>query len=417
MNMHLSRELSRKNAGARVDDHMEMKSVMDALKARDAEITAFASKATEEIKNLGAMSSETKSALEKLATSGAELQERLLSVEQKLARRTFGGGEVKSLGHQLTDSEEFKALQTRGAGTARMNLKASTITSATTDSAGSAGDLIVPQRQPGIIQPPVRELTIRDLLLPGTTSSNAIEFVQETGFTNAAAPVAEGATKPQSDLQFELKTTNVRTIAHWFAASKQVLSDVPLLMSYINTRAIFGLKLVEETQLLRGTGTGQNILGLIPQAADFMQSTLSKALDTKIDTIRRAILQVRLAEYKPTFVVLNPIDWADIETAKDADGRYIWVNVQIGGTMTMWRLAVIETTAVEPGEFLVGATMGAQVFDREESAVEVSTDHADFFIKNLVAIRAEERLALAVNRPECFVHGYFDIGASPSLNG
>lgn len=340
-----------------------------------------------------------------------------MAVEQKLSRRSFGSEPAKSIGEQLTETDDFKALQSKGRGTARLNLKAATITSATTDAAGSAGDLIRPDRAHGILMPAVRELTIRDLLLPGRTSSNAIEFMQETGFTNNAAPVAEGDVKPQSDLKFELITTNVRTIAHWFAASKQVLSDVPMLMSYINGRATFGLKYVEENQLLAGDGTGQNLHGIIPQATDFSQSTLSNSItDTRIDTIRRASLQVRNAEYRPTFVVLNPNDWAAIELTKDVDSRYIWVQVQAGGTMQLWRLAVVETTAITSGEFLVGATMGAQVFDREDAAVEVSTDHDDYFVRNLVAIRAEERLALAVNRPESFVHGYFDLGASPPLN-
>lgn len=412
-----AREFSRKNAGARADDAVEFKAVMDALKARDAEIKSFADKATAEIKANGQMATETKAALEKLSTDGAGLQDRLLQVEQKLSRRSFDAPEVKSLGAQFTESDDFKVLQAKGRGTARMNLKATNITSLTTDAAGSVGDGIRPDRAPGIIMPAERALTIRDLLLPGRTSSNAIEFVKEEGFNNAAAPVAEGATKPQSDLQFSLITANVRTIAHWFAASKQVLSDIPMLMSYIDTRARYGLKYVEEEQLLTGDGTGQNLHGLIPQATDFSQSTLSDAAtDTRIDTIRRACLQVRIAEYRPSFVVLHPTDWAAIELTKDGDGRYIFVNVQVGATMQIWRLAVVETTAITAGEFLVGATMGAQVFDREDAAVEVSTDHDDFFIKNLVAIRAEERLALTVNRPESFVHGYFDLGSSPSLN-
>ncbi|WP_292454661.1 phage major capsid protein [Mesorhizobium sp.] len=389
---------------------------MDALKARDTEIQTFATKASEEIKTHGKVLDETRAALTKLSTDGASLQDRLLQVEQKLSRRSFSDLPAKSIGEQLTETDDFKALQSKGRGTARLNLKAATITSATTDAAGSAGDLIRPDRAPGIITPAVRELTIRDLLLPGRTSSNAIEFMQETGFTNNAAPVAEGAAKPQSDLKFELITTNVRTIAHWFAASKQVLADVPMLMSYINGRATFGLKYVEEAQLLAGDGTGQNLHGVIPQATAFSQANSNGTLDTRIDTIRRASLQVRNAEYRPTFVVLNPNDWAEIELTKDGENRYIWIQVQTGGTMQLWRLAVVETTAISTGEFLVGATMGAQVFDREDAAVEVSTDHDDFFVRNLVAIRAEERLALAVNRPESFVHGYFDLASSPPLN-
>ena len=421
MTMHYDRgEFRRKNAGERADDKLELKSVMDALKARDEQIKAFAEKATAEIKDTGKMAAETKAALEKITTEGTELQERMIAVEQKLARRPGGNGPSgKSIAEQMIESEDFKALQTRERGTARLAIKTgATITSATTDAAGSAGDAIRPDRAPGVIAAPDRELTIRDLLMPGRTSSNAIEFVKETGFTNNAGTVAENPDnpKPKSDIQFELVSTNVRTIAHWFAASKQVLSDIPMLMSYINGRAMFGLKFEEEEQLLRGDGQGQNLLGILPQSTLFKQSEFSKPDDTMIDTIRRASLQVRLAEYRPTFVVMHPTDWCDIELTKDDDKRYIEVSIRHGGEMRLWRLNVVDTTAMDPGQFLVGASMGGQVFDREDAAVEVSTEHADFFTKNLIAIRAEERLALAVNRPECFVRGYFGLGDSPSYN-
>jgi HK97 family phage major capsid protein len=298
-----------RKAAERVDAHVEMKSVMDALKARDAEITAFATKASEEIKSLGAMSTETKSALEKLSTSGAELQERLLNVEQKLSRRTFGEPEKKSPGQQFTESEDFKTLASKGRGTARMSLKANVLTSLTTDAAGSVGDAIRPDRLPGIVMPAERELTIRDLLLPGRTASTSVEYVEETGFTNAAATVAETGARAQSDLKFELRTANVKTIAHWMAASKNVLKDIPMLQSYIDTRMRYGLKQEEEDQLLAGDGTGNNIKGLLEFAPLFNQTLYTNpATDTAIDTIRRASLQVRVAELKPTFVVLNPLD-------------------------------------------------------------------------------------------------------------
>lgn len=413
MNMHnQNREFSRKNAGARSDDAREFTEVMDALRSRDAEIKTFAEKANAEIKATGQMATETKSALEKLSADGASISDRLQTVEQKMSRRSFGQSTEKSVSERFTESDDFKALAAKGRGTARLNLK-TTITSA----AGSGGDLIIPDRRPEIIQPAERELTIRDLLLPGRTASNSIEHIVELGFTNASATVAEGALKPESGLTFDMVTTPVRTIAHWIPASKQVLADVPMLMSYIDTRLRFGLKYREEEQLIRGDGAGQNIKGLLEYAIPFREATLSKAGDTALDTIRRGVLQVRLAEYRPTFIVLNPIDWADLELSKDAEGRYLFVNVQVGATMQIWRLTVIETTAMGQGEFLIGATMGAQIFDREDAAVEVSTEHADFFVRNLVAIRAEERLALAVNRPESFVFGQFELNAVGTING
>jgi len=402
-------EQSRMQRKERSDDQLELKSVMEALDKRDAEIKTFAEKASEEIKQHGKILDDTKTVLDGLVKSGLGLQDRLQEVEQKLARR-FSSNDpagAKSVGEQFSETDDLKALAEKGRGIARMNLKAVTnITSATTGT-GGVGVAIEPTRVPGIITAPERQFTIRDLIMPGRTGSNAIEFVQESGFQNMAAMVAEGTAKPQSDLSFELKTTTVKTIAHWFRASKQVLADIPLLQSYINGRAIYGLKYKEEEQLIAGDGTGQNLLGLIPQATAF-DDGLRKAGDTKIDTLRRAILQVRIAEYRASAIALNPIDWADIELQKDDNGSYIWVNVQEGGTQRMWRLPVVDTNAVPEGEFLVGAmNIAAQVFDREDAAVEVSTEDGDNFRNNMVTIRAEERLALAVYRPESFVHGEF----------
>ncbi|ASA14202.1 phage major capsid protein [Pseudomonas aeruginosa] len=402
-------EQNRMHRKERADDQLELKGVMEALSQRDAEIKAFAEKASQEIKDHGRILEETKTVLEGLSASGLKFQDRLQDLEQKLARRFSANdpSDAKSLGEQFTEDDDFKALAEKGRGVARLRVKAVTnITSATTGT-GGVGVAIQPDRVPGIIAGPDRPFTIRDLIMPGRTGSNAIEFVQESGFQNMAAPVAETLSKPQSDLSFELKTTTVKTIAHWFRASKQVLADIPLLQSYINGRAIYGLKYVEENQILAGDGTGQNLLGLIPQATAF-NDALRKAGDTKIDTLRRAILQVRIAEYRASAIALNPIDWADLELSKDSTGQYIWVNVQDGGQQRMWRLPVIDTNAVPEGEFLVGAfNIAAQVFDREDANVEVSTEDGDNFTKNMVTIRAEERLALAVYRPESFIHGEF----------
>src|SRR5690606_2890047 len=138
--------------------------------------------------------------------------------------------EVGGCGDPLVNSEAFKALDSAGAGRGSIRVQAerADITSAdTTVGAGrSAGTSLVPgARVPGIIAPPNRQLTIRDLLAPGQTSSNSVEYVKETGFTNNARPVTEGETKPQSELTFNLYTTPVRTIAHIFKASRQIMDD------------------------------------------------------------------------------------------------------------------------------------------------------------------------------------------------
>ena len=336
-------------------------------------------------------------------------------VEKKLARGGGGGEDQrqKSLGEQFVESEGFKAFEASGfaksARGADLQVKA-TLTSATTDAAGSVGDAINQTRLPGVQALPQRRLTVVDLLSPGQMDGNTLEYVKETGFTNGAGMVAEGGTKPESDIKLDLVTTTAKVIAHWMKASKQVLSDVSQLRSMIDERLLYGLRLKKEDQVLNGDGTGQNLLGIIAQATAYaLPSGITAPSGTSklIDMLRIAQLQAVLAEYPATGHVLNPIDWAKIELAKDGDGRYLIGNPQGTLSPTLWGLPVVATQAIAVDKFLTGAfKQGAQYFDRWQARIEVGYVNDDF-IKNLVTILGEERGALAVYRPEAFVYGDF----------
>jgi HK97 family phage major capsid protein len=359
----------------------------------------------------GEVSAELKEKTDKALSELGDMTTRLGDLEKRAAReKDEGANEQKSLGDMVIDSADYKAGMLTGAsrGSIKVTADRAAITSAnTTVGAGrSQGTSLVPgARVPGIFGLPERTLTIRDLVLPGQTSSSSIEYVKETGYTNNAAPVAETTAKPYSDLTFDMTSAPVRTIAHLFKASRQILDDAPALRSYIDGRARYGLRFAEENQLLNGSGTGQNIHGLVPQATAFSPAfTLPGA--TGIDRLRLAILQVVLAEYPATAFVLNPIDWTKIELTKDAGGNYIIGNPQGSLTPTLWNLPVVSTQAMAAGEFLTGAfSFAAQIFDRLDIEVLLSSENVDDFEKNMFTIRAEERLAFAVYRPESFVTG------------
>lgn len=344
-----------------------------------------------------------------------EIAARMTDIEQKAARRGDDRPQRrKSAGQLYTESEEVKAwLAKGGRGRMRLDIDQKAIISAlTTDADGSAGDLIVEQRVAGIIPLPNRRLVVRDLLMPGNTTSNAIEYVKETGFTNSAGTVSEtsGAAKPQSEIKFDIVVTAVTTIAHWVLATRQILADVPQLRSYIDGRLRYGLAYVEDNQLLNGGGTGTDLNGIYTQASAYSQPITPSFTGnvTRIDVIRLAMLQAFLAEFPSSGIVLHPSDWADIELTKTTEGAYLFANPQGVAGQRLWGLPVVDTQAMTIDKFLVGAfNMGAQIFDREAASVEASTEDSDNFRKNLVTILAEERLALAVYRPEAFIKGDF----------
>ncbi|AFJ47149.1 phage major capsid protein [Shimwellia blattae] len=385
-----------------------------------SEVSAKLTQVIDQVKNFGedirkkmesgeTVTQELKQRTDDSLNTLSELKERLTELEQKSARRAEDAPQgQKTLGQLVVESEAYQGMDSSARKSIRVKLEQKDIMNvpATTGTGGSAtNSLVVADRMPGIIAPPERTLTIRHLLIPGTTASNGIEFVQETGFTNNAATVEEGAKKPKSDIKFELKNAPVRTIAHHFKASRQILDDAPGLASYIDGRAQYGLRFREELQLLAGDGTGANILGILPQAKEFSPA-IPVASATPIDRLRLAVLQAVLAEYPASGFVLNPIDWAGIELTKDNEGRYIIAQPVNGGVSRIWGLPVVETQAMAQNTFLTGAfNMAAQIFDRMEIEVLLSTENEDDFIKNMVTIRAEERLAMAVYRPEAFVTG------------
>lgn len=397
------REFGRKNAEQRADDKGDLADVMAALAKRDAEIQTFARKATEEIKATGQMAAETKNALEAITKTGDELRGRLQEVEQRLARRGGGDGtHTKSWGEQVADSPEYKALAASHGGRARISVK-TTITSGNT----SGGALIAPDRRPTPIMLPKRRVRVRDLLAPGRTSSNSIQYPRQTLRTNAAATVAEGAQKPESALAFELVNAPVQTIAHTMPASKQVLDDAPMLRSLIDSELLYMLDDVEELQLLMGSGSGTNLQGVYTVATAYA-APFTIPNPTMIDVLLLAITQVQVAGYDPDGIVLNPLDWARILTMKDGEERYL-ANGPFGPEQIarLWTLPVAPTTAMTQDKFLITTRTGAQIFDREDAAVEISTEHADFFTHNMIMLRAEERLGLATYRPASFTKGDF----------
>jgi len=335
-----------------------------------------------------------------------EARARLDDIEQKMARSGANEREHKSFGQQFIEEEDFKAASASINPKVWVDLHVKADITSATSGDGSFGAAIEPNRLSDIQPLPRRHLTVRNLLSPGRTDSPQIEYVQETGFNNNAAPVKEGDKKPQSDVKVESKSTNTKVIAHWMAATRQILSDVSQLRSFIDERLIYGLKYVEEQQLLNGDGTGDNLHGIIPQATAYaVPSGLTATSPTGIDVLRISMLQAALAEYPATGHVLNPIDWTAIEMLKDGDGRYLIGNPQGTLSPTIWGLPVVTTQAMQVGKFLTGAfKLGAQIFDQWQSRVGVGFQNDDY-TRNKVTLLAEERLALAVYRPEAFIYG------------
>ncbi len=338
----------------------------------------------------------------------------------------------KSLGQMFLESAEFKSLE---AGRNGANMPSPFVLQKSDISSmwgrkdvysglptGNPGEFGTIQRDPMVL-PPTRTRRVRDLFPVRTTTAAVIEYFQMFGFTtpettavNAASTVAErvgGAfgQKPQSSFQFVGHQAPVRTLAHWEAAHRNVLADEPQLRSIIDNELLYGLRLEEDNQILNGDGNGENLRGIL-NTSGVQEYSKSEGLvsDNEADAIRRAATLAFLAYYEPSGVVMHPNDWEKIELTKNENGTYLMaMSMQVGAEARIWRMPIVDTPAIAEGTALVGAFgTGAQIYDREQASIRISEQHADFFVRNAIVILAEQRLALAVKRPESFVNVTLD---------
>lgn len=321
------------------------------------------------------------------------------------ARAVEGKGrhQRKTWGQIVTQSETYKQAKTRRAETMdRVEVKA---LYATDDATG--GLLIQTQREPEIIDIPQRPTTLLDLINQSQTDVDAVEFVRMLTRTNNAAPVPEWTggnfgLKPESNMTFDLDTAPVKTIATWVAASRQILADAPRLRNMIDVDLTQMLRIVLENEVISGDGTGSHFLGMLNAPEILLRTqgsgSRSEGTDSVADTLRRAITDVRLGFYTPTGIALNPTDVEEIELERATDGQYI--KVMDVATGQLWRLPVVETSALSANTALVADfAMAATIWDRMQTEIRVGEPN-DFFLRNAVAILAELRAAFAVTRPQ-----------------
>lgn len=414
----------------------ENKAIADSFRVEDgvvvvstAQKTAF-DKNMADIREIKSLIGGLEAMSEVESWGGSQVKESVAQAAAAQAQQ-FSQVDTRSIGEAFLASAEFKSLA-NGRNGANMSAPfqyngsiqvKDVYTTLPTGTMGNNANAVfgTVQRDPMITQAK-RTKRVRDLFPARSTTSTVIEYFRMTGFTNNAAAVAERVgnqfgIKPQSSMSFEGAQTSVKTLAHWEAAHRNVLADEPQLRGIIDNELMYGLRLQEDAQILTGDGTGENLLGILKTPGIQTYNWSSGATDaqnnkkdSRADALRRAVTLSLLAYYEPSGIVIHPNDWEQIELTKDANGQYlVAASVALGGEPRVWRVPLVESVAMPEGTALVGSFgQGAQLYDREQANIRISEQHADFFIRNAIVILAEQRLALAVKRPESFVRVSFD---------
>lgn len=291
-------------------------------------------------------------------------------------------------------------------------------------SAGMSTSMLLPQVFPTIYRAGEAPLVMRDVLLNLTTQSDALIVMQESSFTNGAAEVAEatavdgsgvtGGVKPESSMTFTEVTFPIKWIAHWVNVTRQNLEDLAFLRGYIDGRLLTGLARREDNQFLNGTGSGANLTGILATSgilnldASYFSGAAVKNAGTDNENpnrIRRAITRLKLASVggaMPSFIVANPADVEEWDTTTDENRQYLFGGPQAGSVTRMWGLPVVQSENIAAKTSLVGDGTMAAVVDRRDAEIYTTDSHADYFIRNLFVILAEERVGLVTFRPSGF---------------
>lgn len=369
------------------------------------------SKRAEGEKNtVGKVSKETGDAIEKIGAMQLELAERIATMEQAGTRKKDdNGSRILSVGEEFVAAPIFKAWGEGSVNRMRVDIDMLKLKNTVLEGTGAPTNALVPiDRRPGVIPGPFRILKLEQYLRAADTTSNAVAYSKETTFVNAAAETVEGAIKPQTDITFALVTQPVQNIAHWIKISRQLSKDAPALVAYINTRMMYGVNKRAEDQLISGNGTDPNIAGLLATGnftAHGLTAALIGTVNPMFKLIRMIISNMQVANYPPDMIIMNPIDWGTMELVTTTYGEYIIGDPQTMAQPMLWGMAVIVSNAMTQGQVILMSTLAACVYNREGVVVEMSESDGTNFQQNLITIRAERRLMLAVEIPAAIQAG------------
>lgn len=384
----------------------ELTAVMKALDTLEGKLKVWDDKAAGELKTLGEVSKDTKTAVENLGNDQKTLAERLLVLEQKgviprteeKADESWGAQFIKGCAQDKRQALVEGNVKTAGY----------TVKNTVTNTVGNTFS----DRKPGIVGGAFRRFTLEALLSTVPTSANAVDYVRENVFTNNAAEAAEGAVLPESAVTTTPVTEPVSTIGHFLKISKQLAADNAMLAAYINLRLRYGVDLRVENQIWSGNGTAPNMSGFI-KAGNFTAHGYSNAsliaagvTNNRFDLIGKMIGDSELGDYPADAIVLNPADWWTMRLAKDSQGRYILGDPGAAIERVLFDRPVVTTAACTAGNVgVLSLGQSSTFYNREGVQIDMSEHDGDNFQRLLITLRAVRRCMLAVERPAAVRYG------------
>ena len=376
---------------------MNLKEMLKKAMEKMAEVKAAVEKGEKKAEDLSAAIKEVEELQEKIkAADAAEKLIKSLGSNNKPNEDDVEEKPAKSLGENFV-----RVLKKSGAGK-RFDVSAPSFKAATdtqTSPAGAVG--FASTYDKNVVEAARVQLVVRDLFAAENISGSTLVYLVEGAMQGTPAVTAEGAEKPQIHFADPTpKTVSLAKVACHIKESDEYINDYPFLASAINGRLLYELGLVEQNKL---------VTDLIGTSGIQTDSTTWKAASTATDIadlILKAAMDVQDGSgFAADGIMMNPADWYSLRIAK-ASGTGEYFGGGFFGAQNvpnLWGIPVCVTTSIAAGKIMVGAfkTCGSVVQNGGVSVEAVNTNEDDF-VKNLMTIRAEERLALAVRRPAGF---------------
>lgn len=392
--------------------------LMTALETKSAE--QVSAKITEfETKSKGLFAEEIKAMKSTLESEFdvklGKVQDHADKLDAKIAERvtiTTPDAEVKSFEQTISEallenSDNLAKFERKETKNLVIELKAVGDMSTANVTGGSRyGQVFAPE----IIMNPNRKVHMSDILPGGSIGAgNSFTFMRENGNGEGAiAPTAEGATKPQFDLDLVEATVQVETVAGWMRVTRKAMNNIAGFTSYLSARLPEKFQNVLDNQILYGNGATPNLKGILA-AGNFVAST--STLADKL--IEKLITDVGVLEdtYErdATGILLRPVDYYNFFKNKaTGSGEYdLPMGVTfVGNQMYLFGIPVYKSTAITAPDYVVGDfAMGAQLLTQEGMRIEFFDQDGTNVRENKVTVRIEGNYALPVYGPNYFIKG------------
>lgn len=305
---------------------------------------------------------------------------------------------AKSIGDYYVKSMQNAGLDVKSAIAHGYEVECKANTDTNVEGAPSAGYTpYLTQTDTEPARPYQRPLVVADLFSAGAITGTVLQYPVFDELEGNAKMVEETGAAPQVHWKDPTwKQDKIGKVASFFGISEDMMDDLSWVIGEINDAAQYDLKLQEESQLLSGDGSENNLTGLFNRGIQ----TMDKDELSDADRLSKAALQITTTtNFQADAYVMNPLDFWKLTIAKDANGNYL--NLTDGAKL--WNIPTVATAAITEGTALVGAFKSAKVLRKGGLVVKMTDSDTDDFLHFKQKCRVSERLGLQVKYPKAFV--------------